>query len=226
MSPATPTPSEGAGPSCPAHVFAAQRDWPAYFDVVSGKPARETLVAALDAFAGEGVPGAGDPPLAIDLGCGEGRDTAELLRRGWRVVAIDGHPDAIRRLRERADLVNADRLEIRHEPFEGLQLPAALLVNASFSLPFCPPEHFETLWRTVTEAVLPGGRFAGQLFGDRDDWARIPDRSHQTRAEVERALEPFDIELLNEKEDDGNDALQNPKHWHRFDIVARRKGTR
>jgi SAM-dependent methyltransferase len=217
-------------------VYASQRDWPSYFEVVAGKPARDTLVDALARFEREGVGGTAPggtavsavrhPPLAIDLGAGEGRDTAELLRRGWRVVAIDGHPDAIRRMRERTDLAHSDRLEIRYEPFEGLALPRALLVNASFALPFCPPEHFGTLWRTIVGAIEPGGRFAGQLFGDRDDWARIPDRTHHTRAEAEALLARFEVELFAETEDDGKDALKNPKHWHRFDIVARKVGAR
>jgi len=215
----------------PAHVYASQRDWPSYFEVVAGKPARDTLVDALARFEREGVPAHGSesrapPPLAIDLGAGEGRDTAELLRRGWRVVAIDGHPDAIRRMRERTDLAHPERLEIRYEPFEGLALPRARLVNASFALPFCPPEHFDALWRTIVEAIEPGGRFAGQLFGDRDDWAQIPDRTHHTRAEAEALLAGFELELFAESEDDGKDALQNPKHWHRFDVVARKADAR
>lgn len=213
----------------PAHVYASQRDWPAYFDVVAGKPARDTLVAALDAFEREGIPGethgsesrATPPPLAVDLGCGEGRDAAELLGRGWRVIAIDGHPDSIRRLEAR-DLPHRDRLEIRHAPFEDLTLPRARLVNASFSLPFCPPEHFARLWAAIVEAIEPGGRFAGQLFGDRDDWATIPDRSHQTRGQALALLEGFSVEVFAEVEDDGKDALENPKHWHRFDVVAKK----
>ena len=241
--PAMPEPTDQPSSPKPAHVYASQRDWPAYFEVMAGKPPRETLTAALDAFEAEGMPprwhgspnresepnthgseSRATPPLAIDLGCGEGRDTAELLRRGWRVLAIDGHPDAIRRLGERDDLVPADRVEIRYEPFEGLVLPRAKLINASFSLPFCPPEHFEALWAVICEAIEPGGRFAGQFFGDRDDWAPIPDRSHQTRAEAEALLAGFEVELFEEIEDDGKDALENPKHWHRFDVVARMPG--
>ncbi|HZW11140.1 MAG TPA: class I SAM-dependent methyltransferase [Phycisphaerales bacterium] len=210
----------------PAHAYAAQRDWPAYFAVVAGKPPRDTLLDALRRFDAEGIGGTAVPavrqvPLAIDLGAGEGRDTAELLRRGWRVLAIDGHPDAIRRLRER-DLPHPDRLQITGAPFEGLSLPRATLINASFSLPFCPPQHFDALWRTIVASIEPGGRFAGQLFGDRDDWAAIPDRSHHTRAQAEALLAPLDVELFSELEDDSKDALDNPKHWHRFDIVARK----
>jgi tellurite methyltransferase len=221
------TTPEHAAPGAKAHVFAAQRDWPAYFEAVAGKPPRDTLLWALGAFEREGVPDAGAPaggdapPLAIDLGCGEGRDTAALLARGWRVLAIDAHPDAIRRIAERP-LPDRGRLEVRQAPFEGLELPPALLINASFSLPFCPPGHFGALWAEIRRAVVPGGRFAGQLFGDRDDWAPLPDRSHQSRAEAEALLEGWDVERFEEVEDEGKDVLDNPKHWHRFDILARR----
>ena len=210
---------------CP--VYAGKRVWPAYFDVVAGKPPRETLLAALASFESEGVPGhGGDPlvdgPLAVDIGCGDGRDTVELLRRGWRVLAIDGHPDAFRRLRAREDLGGTDRLECLHAPFEGLELPRATLVNASFSLPFCDPDRFGALWASIRSAIEPGGRFAGQLFGDRDDWASIEDRTHHTRDEALELLEGLGIEVFAEQEEDGKDALENPKHWHRFDVVARR----
>lgn len=202
---------------CP--VYAAKRMWTAYFDVVAGKPPRETLIQALDTFGREGVSGV---PMAVDIGCGDGRDTVELLRRGWRVLAIDGHPDAFRRLHARTDIAGKDRLECLHAPFEGLELPPALLVNASFSLPFCDPDHFDALWRAITEALEPGGRFAGQLFGDRDDWAAIEGRTHHTIAQARALLAGFEVERFDESEDDGKDALDNPKHWHRFDIVARK----
>ena len=65
------------------------RRWGRYFDC-AGDDARPTLLDALDRFA--------EPGLAVDLGAGTGRDTAELLRRGWSVIAIDGEREAIDRL--------------------------------------------------------------------------------------------------------------------------------
>src|SRR5690606_3661669 len=84
--------TNGFPPPAPkkAEHYAEKRDWPGYFEVVLGKPARETLVDALARFERDGAA----PGFAIDLGCGEGRDSAELLRRGWRVLAIDGHESA------------------------------------------------------------------------------------------------------------------------------------
>jgi hypothetical protein len=45
------------------------RGWGAYYDKLRDRPPRKNLLAALDAF-GERPPDA----LAVDLGCGDGRD--------------------------------------------------------------------------------------------------------------------------------------------------------
>lgn len=218
---ATPSkkPDPATGDQTPAFVYATTRDWPGYFQVTQGRPARETLLEALDRFEQEP---AEEPRFAVDLGCGEGRDTAELLRRGWKVLAIDGHPDGIRRLVGRDDLIDPHRLTMQLAPFESVQLPRCDLLNASFSLPFCHPDHFDKLWDKIVASIAPGGRFSGQLFGDRDSWAQIDDRSHHTREQVERLLAPFDIETLKEEEREGQDCSGTNKHWHVFHIVARR----
>lgn len=203
----------------PAFIYATTRDWPGYFEVTQGRPARETLLHALDLFSN-------DPSdrtrFAVDLGCGEGRDTAELLRARWRVHAIDGHPDGISRLVHRSDLVSTQHLSMQLAAFEAVELPRCDLLNASFSLPFCDPSQFDALWDRITDAIEPGGRFSGQLFGNRDSWASIPDRSHHTRDQVEAFLKPFSIEMLKEEEREGQDCSGESKHWHVFHIVARK----
>ena len=201
-------------------TYAAQRDWPGYFRAVQGKEPRETLVQVLDRFDADGLP---PDPFAIDLGCGEGRDTAELLRRGWRVLAIDGHPLALDLITHRPDLMHPDRVETRCALIEEAELPTCDLLNASFTLPFCRPEAFATLWERVVAAIRPGGRFAGQLFGDRDSWAAIPDRSHHTRAQAEAVLAPFELERFDEESRDGEDCAGNAKHWHLFHIIGRKR---
>lgn len=211
----------------PAWVASVTRDWPAYFARVEGMGPRETLLQALDAFDAVGPPDA--RRRAVDLGCGSGRDTAELLRRGWHVDAYDAHPEAFQRLLARGDIGPTPRLAMHYQAFEhtaGLPrgLPRCALVNASFALPFCPPAHFPALWQTVAAAVEPGGRFAGQFFGDRDTWAAIPDRSHHTRAQAEALLAGFELERFDEEEKDAEDAHGRRKHWHVFHVVARRPG--
>lgn len=218
MATAHDTPGGGT-PIRKAEVYAAVRDWPGYFRVVLGKPPRETLLAALESFEREGL---GPERQAVDLGCGEGRDTFELLRRGWSVIALDGHPDAFKHLRAQLPAGFADRLQTRLCPFAAAEWPPVHLVNSSFSLPFCEPEHFAALWGRIVGSLWPGGRFAGQLFGDRDTWAALPDRSHQTRAEVDALFRGFEIEYWQEEEREGNDAEGFSKHWHVYHIVARK----
>lgn len=108
--------AEGAGELLPAHVYARDRNWPKYFDTMANLPARPTLMKALERFeleeqaAGKAAGLTGRQAIsadaavqrrAIDLGCGEGRDTAELLRRGWSVVAIDGSREGLDRVEKR-----------------------------------------------------------------------------------------------------------------------------
>ena len=195
--------------------------WPCYYQAVAGRQPRNTLLAALESFDSEKCDR--KPRFAVDLGCGEGRDTVELLRRGWRVLAIDGHPEAFERMLERSDLENVEFLQTKVAKFQEISLPEADLINASFALPFCPPEYFPDLWDKIVQSIRRGGRFCGQLFGDRDDWAKIPTNSHFTQEQVEKFLEPFEIEVFNLEEEDGKTALQEPKHWHIFHIVARKK---
>lgn len=215
--------SDQTPPMPAAFSFGRTRDWPGYFRAVAGGEPRQTLLDALQLFDAEPTP---DARSAIDLGCGEGRDTAELLRRGWRVLATDGHPEALDLLADRNDIPGpvVDRLTTRVATFEELDdLPPADLVNASFSLPFCVPEHFERVWGLVTAAVKPGGRFCGQIFGDRDTWASIPDRSHFARADAERLFDGFLLESLREEEKDATDSSGNAKHWHVYHVVARKR---
>lgn len=178
---------------------------------------RKTLLAALDAAA----PATG---FAIDLGCGTGRDTVELLRRGWRVLAVDAEPDAIAELRVRPEARDAGgRLETSVARFEAIELPPADLINSSFALPVCPPEQFPALWQRIRAALNPGARIACQLFGPRDSWARreTPPTIHD-RAAVDALLSGLAVEMLDEEEADTTTPRGQQKHWHIFHIIARR----
>lgn len=213
-------------------------DWTRYFDAVKDLPPRETVLRALELFEAERAAGqrlevgpTAARPLAIDLGCGDGRDTMELLRRGWRVIAIDSTPDAMKRLMDRVPVEHMDRLEARVQRFEDARLAACQMVVASFSIPHTDPADFPDLWKNLTRAIAPGGRFAGQLFGVRDEWAVKPDgvtRTYHTREQVETMLAEGGLaaEMLDEVERDGKNAFGEPKHWHVFHVVARKGGER
>jgi len=200
-------------------------NWATYYQAVTGRPPRETLLKGLEIFEKGQKGGQGDTAptgFAVDLGCGDGRDTVELLRRGWRVLAIDGEQKAFDRLLDRP--IDRDLLETQLMRFETLTLPPAIdLINASFCLPFCPPAAFPHLWETIVKSLNPGGFFCAQLFGERDSWTVYPDRTHHTRQEVEALLKPFEVEWLDEEEHPGVTAIGEEKYWHIFHIVARKK---
>ncbi|MGE5147808.1 MAG: class I SAM-dependent methyltransferase [Candidatus Eiseniibacteriota bacterium] len=194
--------------------------WRDYYQRTGERPPRETLLSALDSWDSAGR----TPGQAVDLGSGTGRDTIELLRRGWSVLAIDAEPDAIAGLEARPDLPPGARLETKVARFEETDWPACDLVNASFALPLCPPETFPRLWQRIVERLRPGGRFAGQLYGDRDSWVGRPGMTFLSRAEALALLAPLEVELFREEEDDGVTPRGKAKHWHIFHIVARKPG--
>jgi tellurite methyltransferase len=255
-----------------------QRDWPTYFAAVASQPPRDTCLRALANIARDHAAQMADRPrggdallVAIDLACGEGRDTRAILRQGlpggmpstprtdagapsplWRVLAIDAHEQAVQQCMDKADLDALDRVAVsqmrleevpekladfarpRRSPGDAHGHPqpptgSVHLINASFALPFCTPEAFPALWAWIIGSLAPShtgiaGRFAGQLFGDRDEWAPIRPASHFTRAQVEALLAPLTIEHLEEVEKDGDDATGKRKHHHVYHIVARSRG--
>ena len=70
-------------------------------------------------------------------------------------------------------------------------------------------------------AVLPGGRFGGQILGERDTWAPDREISSFSRQQTRALFDGFEIERFQEEEKDG-EACSGPKHWHLFHVLARR----
>lgn len=196
-------------------------DWTPYYRAVARIPARDTALFALEKFADEPKPS--EPRLVIDLGCGNGTDAREFLRRGWRVLGIDMNAAPLAELRRRTTARRRERLETRVARLESLRrLPRADLVNASCALPFCRPAAFPRLWEIIRAAIPIGGRFAGNFFGRRDDWAVARHMTFHRRSDLRALFAGFDLEFLRETDSDSKTALGHLKHWHRFEIVARR----
>lgn len=190
--------------------------WTDYYRFTEGRKASPLLLRALGLLAGD-VAG----QAAIDLGCGAGHECRVLLDAGWRVHAIDSEPAAIEGLHSLA--LQADgALELQVCRFEDLSfLPPARLIHAGLSLPFCHPDHFDGLWALVLSSLQPGGVFAGHLFGPRDAWADSQVMGFHSRDQVLRLFDG--LELVAFEEFDGMaPSMRGPKHWHRFDVVARR----
>ena len=192
--------------------------WAAYYEKLRDRPPRRTLLVALDNF-GAPPPGA----RAVDLGCGDGRDVVEMLRRGWRVFAVDAEPAALKQLQARRDLPAVANVTPIVSRFEEVAMPHGVhLINSSFALPLCEAADFHRLWCDIRTSLLPGGRFSGQWYGERDSWVGRPGITFVTRPGARKLLEGLDIEMFEEEENDSVTPRGNPKHWHVFHIVARK----
>ena len=189
--------------------------WDDYYKKIQGRAPRPLLLDALEKFP------MGTSLHAIDLGCGDGTESVVLLSRGWNVLAVDGEPSAINRLMDKVPQEAQVRLQTQVAKFEDVILPPADMIHASYSIPFCHPGHFPVLWTKITDAVKPGGRFAGQFFGVRDSWANEPELTFHTEEQVHAMLEKFETEYFHEYDEDGQ-AASGPKHWHVFTVIARR----
>ncbi len=191
--------------------------WRSYYDATAGRPPRQTLLWALDrAEADTGQ------RRAVDLGCGDGRDTIELLRRGWSVIAIDAEKLALERLTARPDMPPGAKLTPLCGKFEELEWPEVDLVNASFALPLCPPELFAGLWFRIGASLASGGRFAGQLYGERDSWAATRTMTIFDEAGARGLLAAYAVERFQVEESDAVTPRGQRKHWHIFHVVARK----
>jgi SAM-dependent methyltransferase len=197
------------------NISIQKRDWPSYYDAVANRPPRKTLLTALNSFSQTGI--------AVDLGCGDGRDTVELLRQNWRVLAIDQEPKAISRLLHRRDL-NSELLTTQISRFEELEFLFPVdLINASFCLPFCSADAFPQFWEKITNALSTGGRFSGHFFGNHDSWCGRDLINCFTRAQIESLFQSYAIELFEEEEHLGKTPLGEDRYWHIFHIVARKR---
>jgi tellurite methyltransferase len=185
--------------------------WSDYYEQNEGREPRESLIDVLGSYE--------RPGRAIDLGCGAGIDTLAMLSRGWRVFATDAEREAIYRLRARVPEDLTERLETRVAPMEEVELPSADLLFASFSLFFCDPARFPDVWRRIASALAGGGRFVGELLGDRDTWAPEADMSSFAESQARTLFDGWTIERFDEEEEDG-EACSGPKHWHVFHVVA------
>jgi tellurite methyltransferase len=186
-------------------------NWKNYHSRTANSPPRPTLLKALTLLP--------TPGHAIDLGCGSGRDALHLLEQGWTVLAIDNQQTAIDRLQIPPPM--AQRCSTMCANFEEAELGRALLINASFSLPFCDPTKAASLWSKIETATDADGIFCGQFFGPDDDWA---DRGLWTirSSDLRAMLSGWTIEHFEEFQGERPTVAGPTKWWHIFDVVARR----
>jgi tellurite methyltransferase len=197
--------------------------WADYYRATVRRTPRDFLVRALTHIESHGK--SRRARAAVEIGFGAGNETLELLRRGWQVVAIDQEAAASEFLSKRVPSRYRESLTLLTSPMEGLSLPRADLVIAGYSLPFCAPDAFARVWNTIRRSLAPGGHFAGQLFGDRDEWHRNRSMTFQSNREARSLTKGYRVEFFQETEEDGP-MVDGEKHWHVFDLILEKPRSR
>jgi SAM-dependent methyltransferase len=132
---------------------------------VSGHMAIDQARALVDEFAPTGD--------VLELACGSGSFTRELVRHARTVTAVDGSPRMLERNRREVDddrvtYVNADIFDWQ----PGRRYDAAFF---GFWLSHVPPTTFDEFWALVRSSLRAGGRVA---FVDEDDRGARNDDVH------------------------------------------------
>ena len=98
------------------------------------------------------------------------------------------------------------------------------LVVANFTLPFCNKNNFKELWNKINDSILKDGYFVGNFFGNNDEWKSIKEEmTFLTREQVIELFKDFEIIEFKEVEKDGTTGLGKMKHWHIFNVIAKKK---
>ena len=149
--------------------------WADYYRENEDREPRAFLLEVLGSFERAGE--------AVDLGCGAGIDTLAMLERDWQVFATDAEEEAIQRTRNRVPPELQPRLRTLVTPMEDVELPAADLVWASFSLFFCDPARFPDVWARIGRAVGPaaGSRASSWAIATRGRRTKTSPRSPRPR---------------------------------------------
>lgn len=164
-----------------------------------------------------------EPGNAVELGCGAGRDTVYLIRNGWNVLAID-REDVETRIVSKLLVEELEQFEFFKQRFEDIELENSNLVVANFSLPFCNKNNFKELWAKINHSILKDGYFVGNFLGDKDEWKIAKEKmTFLTKDQVMELFRNFDIVEFKEVEKDGLTGLGKMKHWHIFNVIAKKK---
>lgn len=160
---------------------------------------------------------------AVELGCGAGRDTVYLIRNGWNVLAID-REDVETRIVSKLLVEELEQFEFFKQRFEDIELENSNLVVANFSLPFCNKNDFKKLWAKINHSILKDGYFVGNFLGDKDEWKIAKEKmTFLTKDQVMELFRNFEIVEFKEVEKDGLTGLGKMKHWHIFNVIAKKK---
>lgn len=160
---------------------------------------------------------------AVELGCGAGNDTMYLIKNNWNVLAIDKE-NVEERIAKRLNDEEREKFIFQKQNFESLELEGSNLIVANYCLPFCNKNNFTELWNKINNSILEDGYFVGNFFGNNDEWKNIKEEmTFLTKEQVIELFKDFEIIEFKEIEKDAITGLGKMKHWHIFDVIAKKR---
>ena len=164
------------------------------------------------------------PGIAVDLGCGAGRDTVLLLKHGWTVVSYDINNNA-QYILDRITPEERSRFTFVKSRHQDAEIPKCDLVVANDSMHYLSKEEFKTLVDKIYDSLNPNGDFIAEFLGNKDDWAKNdPDNAFISLKELREIMgNRFEIEAFREHEVDKPTLEGEQKHWHTVSVITRAK---
>ena len=213
--------------------------WPEYFKNHEKREPRPQLALAIAACEADHQPISS--MQALDIGAGNLIESKALLEAGFgQVTATDASSyseEASGKLEREyndfaKDINRISFYKLRNEELADKISPnSADLIVSYYALPFTRPHEFARLWQSLESALKPAGVMSVTLFGNNDGWAtetntngekRYQGMTFHSREQVEVLLGNMKDVDITEREYDSVNTNGEGKHWHVFDIQARK----
>ncbi|MFT5012749.1 MAG: SAM-dependent methyltransferase [Planctomycetaceae bacterium] len=192
-----------------------------YYDATANRDVRVDLTEAIELVTKKNI--------AIDCGCGAGRDIEHLRQQGFEVYGFDLESEAVDRCNRR--FARDEKVHVTEASFSSFEYCPANLIVADASLFYCPPEEFVEVWHKIVSALLPGGVFVGSFLGFRDsmvvgpvqgevDWPIVSSFDERS---LRSNFDQLNIVKWTEHEMDGKKVNGDDNHWHIYAVIAEKK---
>ncbi|OAN13006.1 hypothetical protein A3K86_15165 [Photobacterium jeanii] len=194
-------------------------DWLNYLNTQSLLPPRSHVVEA-NQFLGERQ----STNIAVDCGCGSGRDALYLLEQGFQVYAFDKDLASIEKLAQHTLAADNPMLDVKISTFDEYQFPRAHLINASACLFYSKPDEFNTFWKNMEKSLFSGGIFCGHFIGKdgSDENEQLPILTH-SKNDIETLLANFYIIAWQEKKERSAQLTGEQRYWTVYTVTALKK---
>ena len=108
------------------------------------------------------------------------------------------------------------------DTFENVKFEKYDLILSNLGICFCDPMYFQNVIKEITKSILPNGYFVGNFLGNEDEWFNDKSKSFTDEEELKRIFDDFEIIYFKEKKYNKQTAKGNMKHWHVYEIIARK----